>query len=111
MAAAVYEPYADESLKETSRLDDLLRPGAPQPEEHESPGGGAPLFVYRWSAVESVLHALAADDSASEFDGVTIDYGQGDWTMSTMSCRMSMLRPGERTKAHRHTYSSGVSRP
>jgi gentisate 1,2-dioxygenase len=106
MAAAVYEPYADEFLKETSRLDDFLRPGAPQPEAHESPDGGAPLLVYRWTAVESVLHALAADDSASEFDGVTIDYGQGDWTMSTMSCRMSMLRPGERTKAHRHTYSS-----
>ena len=112
MSAAVYEPYENGTLEEKRRLDDLARlgqRGAAEPVAYDSTGGGTPLLVYRWSAIEPVLHSLAADDTSSEFDGVVIDYvnaADGAWTTSTMSCRMSMLRPGERTKAHRHTHSS-----
>ena len=109
MAAAVYEPYENGFLEEMSRQDDQLRVGTAAPEKHKMSDGRDLLLVYRWSAVEPLLQTLAADDTASLFDGVTIDYtnaADGAWTMPTMSCRMSMLRPGERTKAHRHTYSS-----
>lgn len=109
MAAAIYEPYTAGFLDERGIQDDALRSGTAAPETHHLADGEAPLLVYRWSAVEPLLHMLAADDTASAYDGVTIEYGHaadGTRTMPTMSSQMSMLRPGERTKAHRHTYCS-----
>jgi gentisate 1,2-dioxygenase len=112
MAAAVYEPYNEGFLNE-SRPEDLSGRsyglGTVRPIGYEAPGQGVPLLVYRWEAVEPVLCKLAEDDTATAYDGVSIEYvnpGNGSPTLSTMSCWMTMLRPHEKTKAHRHTYST-----
>jgi len=112
LAAAVYEPYENGFLEETRPVDHTGRSyglGTIRPIGYEAPGEGAPLLVYRWSAVEPAIQRMAEDGTDTEFDGVSIEYvnpGNGGHTLSTMSCWMTMLRPGEHTKAHRHTYSS-----
>lgn len=112
LAAAVYEPYEKGFLEETRPVDHSGRSyglGTVRPVGYEAPALGSPLLVYRWSEVEPAIRRMAEDGAATDFDGVTIEYinpSSGGHTLSTMSCRMTMLRPGERTKAHRHTYSS-----
>jgi gentisate 1,2-dioxygenase len=46
--------------------------------------------------------------AGSEFDGIRMNYSNpktGGHVMQTMGASMQMLRPGEHTKAHRHTGS------
>lgn len=113
LAAAVYEPYENGFLEETRPEDHTGRVvglGALRPIGYEeAPGKGSPLLVYRWTAVEPAMQRMAEDGVDTPFDGVSIEYansGSGGHTLSTMSCWMTMLRPGEQTKAHRHTHSS-----
>jgi gentisate 1,2-dioxygenase len=112
LAAAVYEPFEDGFITETRPEDHSGRSyglGTIRPIGYEAPAKGAPLLVYRWAAVEPAILRMAEDGAATEFDAVSIEYvnpGTGGHTLSTMSCWMTMLRPGEHTKAHRHTYSS-----
>jgi gentisate 1,2-dioxygenase len=110
MAAAVYESYNEGFLNETrpeNLSDRSYGLGTVRPIGYEAPGQGVPLLVYRWEAVEPVLCKLAENDTATAYDGVSIEYvnpGSGGRTLSTMSCWMTMLRSSEETKAHRHTY-------
>ena len=112
MAAAVYEPYEAGFLEETRPQDHSGRSyglGTVRPVGYEAPSQGSPLLVYRWESVGPVLERLAEDGAATEHDGVAIEYvnpATGGHTLSTMSCWMTMVRPAERTKAHRHTYGS-----
>lgn len=68
----------------------------------------SPLLKYEWAPTYEALTRLARSSDGSPFDGVMMDYvnpNTGGPVMMTMGASMQMLRPGERTKAHRHTGS------
>jgi len=82
-----------------NRLGALRAPGA-----LEGPG---PFPVkYRWVDTYRTLQELAAAEQHDGFDGIVLEFRNpqdGGPTTATMSCRMQLLRPGEVTRAHRHT--------
>jgi gentisate 1,2-dioxygenase len=64
-----------------------------------------PMFVYRWERTLETLDRLRLYDG-SPYDGIVLEYVNpetGDAAMPTMSFFAQLLRPGERTLAHRHT--------
>lgn len=78
------------------------------------PSGGAwskpysPLLKYEWAPTYEALLRYARATDGSPFDGVLMDYvdpATGGPVMRTIGAAMQMLRPGERTRAHRHTGS------
>jgi gentisate 1,2-dioxygenase len=68
----------------------------------------SPMFKYEWAPTYASLQAYASVSDGSPFDGILLDYvnpvNNGP-VMPTMGASMQMLRPGEHTKAHRHTGS------
>jgi gentisate 1,2-dioxygenase len=67
----------------------------------------SPLLHYRWEQTEKALRRLATA-GASPFDDVAMEYinpHTGGPIMPTLGCRIQLLRPGIRTRAHRHTGS------
>jgi gentisate 1,2-dioxygenase len=68
----------------------------------------SPLFKYEWEQTYESLRRYARVTDGSPFDGVLMNYVNpvtGGPVMPTMGASMQMLRPGEKTKAHRHTGS------
>ncbi len=68
----------------------------------------SPLLLYSWNQTCEALNALRAQDG-SPFDGIALEYRHpqtGGSVLPTMSCWVQLLRPGEHTKAHRHTGSA-----
>jgi gentisate 1,2-dioxygenase len=68
----------------------------------------SPLLIYGWKETKAALEALR-DSEGSPFDGVALEYQHpqtGGPVLPTMACWIQMLRPGERTKAHRQTGSA-----
>ena len=68
----------------------------------------SPLLIYAWEQTFAALTALR-DQPASPFDGVALEYQHpqtGGPVLPTMACWVQLLRPGERTQAHRHTGSA-----
>ena len=71
-------------------------------------GQDSPLFVYKWETAREALERLRAYES-DPYDGILVEYTNpvtGGPAMATMSFQMQLLRPGQRTLAHRHTTSS-----
>ena len=70
--------------------------------------GYSPCFKYQWGPTYKALGRYAATTAGSAFDGVMMDYVNpvtGGPVMQTIGASMQMLRPGEATRAHRHTGS------
>jgi gentisate 1,2-dioxygenase len=68
----------------------------------------SPLLLYSWERTREALEALR-EHEGSPFDGIALEYRHpqtGGPVMPTMACCTQMLRPGEHTKAHRHTGSA-----
>jgi gentisate 1,2-dioxygenase len=68
----------------------------------------SPLLKYEWAPTYEALTRYAKATDGSPFDGVMLNYtnpATGGPVMQTIGASMQMLRPGERTKAHRHTGS------
>lgn len=68
----------------------------------------SPLLLYSWQQARAALEAMR-DQEGSPNDGICLEYRHpqtGGPVMPTMSCKVQMLRPGERTRAHRHTGSA-----
>ena len=68
----------------------------------------SPLFKYEWGPTYEALHGLAKSADGSPFDGAIMNYVNpvtGGHVMQTIGASMQMLRPGEATRAHRHTGS------
>jgi len=115
MEANFYEVHPDLSQAVAYPVDDMsktwgnagLTPGL-------LPGGGAwakgysPLFKYEWLPTYEALDKYAGCTDGSPFDGVLMEYvnpvNNGP-VMRTLGASMQLLRPGEHTKAHRHTGS------
>ncbi|TDY15816.1 gentisate 1,2-dioxygenase [Paraburkholderia sp. BL6665CI2N2] len=68
----------------------------------------SPLFKYEWEPTYEALTRYACVTDGSPFDGVLMNYVNpvtGGPVMPTMGASMQLLRPGEATRAHRHTGS------
>lgn len=66
------------------------------------------MLKYEWEPTYEALSRYAKVTDGSPFDGIIMDYTNpltGGPVMATMGASMQMLRPGEHTKAHRHTGS------
>lgn len=64
-----------------------------------------PAYCYKWEDTERMLQTVG-EQPGDPYDGVLLDYANpltGGPTLPTLSCGIQMLRPGEKTKAHRHT--------
>jgi 1-hydroxy-2-naphthoate dioxygenase len=105
-----YEPYPGnqlQALKENDGEYFQRRAGALRPTWERRKSVDLPLR-YRWKDTEAALEALAAN-AGSPYDGVALEYVNpvaGGSTLPTLGCWIQMLRPGERTKKHRHTSSA-----
>ena len=102
-----FEPYKQERLPVNEGIDPqayygMARPIGISTEAH------APMLHYRWRDTYPSLQRLAKGNG-NPYDAVVLEYVNpttGGPTLPTMSCRIQMLRPGERTKTHRHTSTS-----
>jgi gentisate 1,2-dioxygenase len=68
----------------------------------------SPLMLYSWDQTMEALHALREHD-ASPYDGISLEYTHaqtGGPVLPTMSCRVQMVRKGERLKPKRVSGSS-----
>ena len=68
----------------------------------------SPLLKYEWEPTYEALVRYAEVTDGSPFDGIHMDYVNpftGGPPMATLGASMQLLRPGERTKAHREVGS------
>lgn len=66
----------------------------------------SPLLKFAWDPTYEALLKYSKVTDGSPYDGVIMRYVNpvsGDDPMLTMGANMQLLRPGEHTKAHRHT--------
>lgn len=103
-----YEPYAEEKQATHASAQEASHFGMTRPVRTGEQAAPAPLH-YRWEDTYRSLQALAKT-AGDPYDGVALDYVNpltGGSTLPTLACRAQMLRPGERTRAHRHN-STGI---
>jgi gentisate 1,2-dioxygenase len=101
-----FDPYKGR-LPVTERIDaatfyDLTRPVGSATDKTP------PLLHYHWSDTYTSLQRLAKTPG-NAFDGAALEFvnpANGGPTLPTMSCRVQMLRPNEKTESHRHTSTS-----
>ena len=80
----------------------LARPCGTSPDLHDPP------FRYPWADTCKSLQALAVTEG-NPYDGIMLNYVNprtNGPTVRTIGCAIQMLRPGEKTKTHRHTSST-----
>jgi len=68
----------------------------------------SPLMLYSWEQTMEALHDLRNHD-ASPYEGISLEYTHaqtGGPVLPTMSCRVQLIRTGEKLKAKRVTGSS-----
>jgi len=68
----------------------------------------SPLLKYEWGPTYEALLRYAVVSEGSPFDGLLMEYVNphtGGPVMPTIGASMQMLRPGQHTRAHRHTGS------
>jgi len=68
----------------------------------------SPLMLYSWEQTAEALDSLRSHDG-SPHDGITLEYTHaltGGSVLPTMSCRVQMIRKGEKLKPKRVTGSS-----
>ncbi|MGE4409766.1 MAG: cupin domain-containing protein [Sphingobium sp.] len=109
LEANSYEVYPDGAQKQLYPLNDSpYSYGAPglMPINDSWQHGYSPLMRFSWDATYEGLSNFAKVTDGSPFDGVIMRYTNphsGGHVMMTMGAHQQMLRPGEATKAHRHT--------
>lgn len=90
--------------------DTSARWGGPglRPQGHAWDKPYSPLFKYEWAPTYDGVQRAAAAGMSDRFDGTLMEFVNprtGGPVMPTMGASMQLLRPGERTQAHRHTGS------
>jgi gentisate 1,2-dioxygenase len=108
--AYFYEQYPQETQPVGEAVDrslDAYGAGGLRPAWEGRPRTAySPLMHYPYAQVRPALERLMATTAGSPFDGVIMEYTNpvtGGPVMPTIGCYVQMLRPGERTQAHRHT--------
>ena len=84
-------------------------PGNTPPPRAAGANANFPVMSYPWSETQANLERRAAAGDFDAYDDVLLDYTHplnGGPALPTIGCRMQMLRPGVRTRAHRHAYTS-----
>ncbi len=80
--------------------------GALRPAFGEEAANHSPLMHYPWTSTRQTLLELSDQADGTPFDGVIMEYTNpvtGGAVMPTMACYIQLLKPGEKTHAHRHT--------
>jgi 1-hydroxy-2-naphthoate dioxygenase len=75
-----------------------------RPVTGDEPAPNPPLH-YRWREIYPALKKLS-EGAANPYEGYAMEYVNpltGGPTLPTMSCWIQLLKPGQRTQAHRHT--------
>lgn len=109
LEANFYEVHPNDYQTQTLPLDDSPATyGHPAllPELDKWDKPYSPLLKFRWDQTYEALSEYAKVTDGDPYDGVIMRYvspATGGDPMLTMGAHMQMLRPGERTKAHRHT--------
>ena len=102
-----FQPYRQGRLPVSEGIDPVSYYGMTRPVgEIDTPS--MPFLHYRWQDTYPSLQRLARG-SGNPHDGVALEYvnpATGGSTLPTLGCWIQLLRPGERTKAHRHTSTS-----
>jgi gentisate 1,2-dioxygenase len=102
--SANHPPIARRAGDSSARFGNgLLRPTA------AATSKVSPVLSYPWVEAEPALQRLARAGAIDPFDDVALDYTNpltGAHVLPTIGCRIQMLRPGIRTHAHRHAYTS-----
>ncbi|HWP29793.1 MAG TPA: cupin domain-containing protein [Chloroflexota bacterium] len=109
--ATFFEPYPEDRQAVTRPLDDSARRHGTQlrPYRQREAPVFSPQRAYRWEATYATLTHLAAVGEASPYDDVAVEYvnpATGGHALPTLGCAIQLLRPGVRTRAHRHTSSA-----
>jgi gentisate 1,2-dioxygenase len=110
MEGIFFEPFPHDAQPIAKPVGDSERRygiGQLRPTWQKSVGPFSPLLNYRWARTEEALRKLAAVET-SPFDDVALEYinpHTGGPIMPTLTCVTQLIRPGVRTKAHRHTGS------
>lgn len=63
-------------------------------------------YHYEWADTQRTLDLMAENGEVDPYDGVMLGYANpvtGGYTSRNIACFIQMLRPGEKTKRHRHT--------
>ena len=111
LEANFYAVHAELRQEVGHKVDDVTNTwGAPglRPSTGEWSKAYSPLLKYEWEPTYDALLRYAKATDGSPFDGVLMNYVNpvtGGPVMQTIGASMQMLRPGERTRAHRHTGS------
>ena len=109
LRANFYEAFPEDYQPVTGIGDSVRKyaSGALKPTWGEVPAPYSPLWHYKWDKTYAALKGL--EELASDpFDDVSMEYSDpstGGPVLRSMSCRIQLIRPGIRTKAHRHTSS------
>lgn len=111
LEANFFEVHPDLSEPVAFEVDDMTKtwgnPGL-TPAGGDWTKGYSPMFKYEWEPTYEALSKYASCTDGSPYDGVMMEYVNpvtNGPVMKTMGASMQMLRPGEHTKAHRHTGS------
>lgn len=100
-----HEPYPERQQPVSRSVDTSIHEyGALRPGWNTN-APAVPPYRYRWEDAMKALKILG-ERPGDPHDGILLRYANprtGGPTLSTMSCELQMLRPGEETKSHRHT--------
>lgn len=111
LEANFYEVHPELAQKVTYPVDDsshIYRTPGLRPSTGKWSHPYSPLLKYEWEPTYEGLLRHAKVSDGSPFDGVMMDYMNpltGGPVMQTLGASMQLLRPGEKTQAHRHTGS------
>jgi gentisate 1,2-dioxygenase len=107
--ASFFEPYPGEHHPETEPYEASLanfgHTGLLPSWERPTNGAASPLLKYQYATARPAVMALA-EDKASPFDDMILEYvhpANGGPCTQTMACFLQRLRPGAKTRSHRHT--------
>lgn len=109
LEANFYEVHPNQRQQVTTSMDANPavwgNPGL-RPETDKWGKSYSPLLKFRWDQTYEALQAYAKVTDGCPYDGVIMRFMNpitGDDPMLTMGANMQLLRPGEATRAHRHT--------
>jgi gentisate 1,2-dioxygenase len=112
LEARFQEEYPEEAQRAGEEMDlsgAKYGSGSYRPAWEEPTTVYSPQLRYPWTQTRAALDRLAEVEAGSPFDGVILEYSNpltGGPVMPTIACFAQILRPGRRTRSHRHTGST-----